>query len=290
MAATTIGRLLDQLTQQLAAVSESARLDAEVLLCFVLQQNKTWLYTWPERELTELQNQQLQSLISRRLKSEPIAHLTGQREFWSLVLDVSPDTLIPRPDTELLVETALELLADRRREVLRVVDLGTGSGAIALALASERPRWRVCGVDRIAAAVRLAQRNQSQLHIPNARFLQSDWFAALAGQQFDLIVSNPPYIEKEDPHLLLGDVRFEPRSALISEQNGLQDIDLIVAQAPEYLAPQGWLLLEHGYEQGEAVRSLLTARGFTAVQTRRDLAGHERATLGQRSVESPVPK
>jgi release factor glutamine methyltransferase len=278
---SSIGELLDSLTQQFSAVSDSARVDAEVLLSFVAQKNRTWLYTWPERELSEPQNQQLQILIERRLQGEPVAYLTGQREFWSLTLQVSPDTLIPRPDTELLVEVALELLADRSREHLNIVDLGTGTGAIALAIASEQPNWQVVGLDRIPAAVALAQRNQSRLQISNASFLESDWFSAIDKQQFDLIVSNPPYIESQDPHLEAGDVRFEPRSALVAEDDGLLDIKKIIAQAPEYLVERGWILFEHGYQQAEAVRNLLSERGFVAVQTRCDLAGHERATLGQ---------
>jgi len=278
---SSIGELLDSLTQQFSAVSDSARVDAEVLLSFVSQKNRTWLYTWPERELTEPQNQQLHTLIQRRLQGEPVAYLTGHREFWTLTLEVSPDTLIPRPDTELLVEVALELMAERSSEKLNVVDLGTGTGAIALAIASEQPQWQIIGLDRIPAAVALALRNQAQLQIPNARFLESDWFSALGQQRFDLIVSNPPYIEQQDPHLEQGDVRFEPRSALVADDNGLSDIKNIIAQAPGYLAAQGWLLFEHGYQQAEAVRNLLTEHGFVEVKTRNDLAGHERATLGQ---------
>jgi len=278
---SSIGELLDSLTQQFSLVSDSARVDAEVLLSFVSQKNRTWLYTWPERELTEPQSQQLQALIQRRLQGEPVAYLTGQREFWTLTLEVSPDTLIPRPDTELLVEVALELMVGRSSEKLNVVDLGTGTGAIALAIASERPQWQVIGLDRIPAAVVLALRNQAQLQIPNARFLESDWFSALEQQRFDLIVSNPPYIEQQDPHLEQGDVRFEPRSALVADDDGLSDIKNIIARAPEYLAAQGWLLFEHGYQQAEAVRNLLTEYGFVDVQTRNDLGGHERATLGQ---------
>ena len=170
-----------------------------------LQKNRTWLYTWSEYELSEQQELQLTALINRRMQGEPVAYLTGQREFWSLTLQVSPDTLIPRPDTELLVEVTLELLADRGQERLNILDLGTGSGAIALAIASEQPQWQLVGLDRIAAAVALAQRNQAQLQIPNVRFLESDWFEALDNQRFELIVSNPPYIESQDPHLILGD-------------------------------------------------------------------------------------
>lgn len=277
----SIGELLNSLAQQFSAVSDSARVDAEVLLSFVAQKNRTWLYTWPERELTASQTRQLQALIKRRLQGEPVAYLTGEREFWSLTLQVSPDTLIPRPDTELLVEIALELFSERSHENLNIIDLGTGTGAIALAIACEQPNWRVVGLDRIPAAVELAQRNKTQLQIPNATFLESDWFSALDKQRFDLIVSNPPYIEQQDPHLEQGDVRFEPRSALVAKDDGLLDIKNIIAQAPDFLVNQGWMLFEHGYQQADAVRNLLSERGFIAVQTRCDLAGQERATLGQ---------
>lgn len=277
----SIGELLNSLAQQFSAVSDSARVDAEVLLSFVAQKNRTWLYTWPERELTASQTRQLQALIKRRLQGEPVAYLTGEREFWSLTLQVSPDTLIPRPDTELLVEIALELFSERSHENLNIIDLGTGTGAIALAIACEQPNWRVVGLDRIPAAVELAQRNKTQLQIPNATFLESDWFSALDKQRFDLIVSNPPYIEQQDPHLEQGDVCFEPRSALVAKDDGLLDIKNIIAQAPDFLVNQGWMLFEHGYQQADAVRNLLSERGFIAVQTRCDLAGQERATLGQ---------
>lgn len=277
---TAIGALLETVTQQLASVSDSARLDAEVLLCHVLVQSRTYLYTWPERGVTQSQQQQLQALVSRRLAGEPIAYLTGRREFWSLDLEVTPDTLIPRPDTELLVEISLELLlaAPAPQQVL---DLGAGTGAIALALASEKPDWQFCGVDRVPEAVALAQRNQQRLQLANARFLESDWFRAVEGQRFYLIVSNPPYIDNDDVHLQQGDVRFEPRSALVAGNQGLQDIEKIASEAPGYLVEQGWLLFEHGYEQGKAVRDVLQTNGFVSVQTRCDFAGHERATFGQ---------
>lgn len=278
---SSVGDLLNQLSQRFSAISDSARVDAEVLLAFVLQQNKTWLYTWPEREVSATQQAQLERLSERRLRGEPVAYLTGQREFWSLELEVTPDTLIPRPDTELLVEIALELFSDSRDEKLSIADLGTGTGAIALAIACELPNSHVVGLDRIPAAVQLAQRNQLQLNIPNATFLESDWFSALGCQPFDLIVSNPPYIEPQDPHLEQGDVRFEPRSALVSEDCGLQDIKHIIAQAPDYLVDKGWLLFEHGYQQAAAIRQLMVERGFVDVQTRLDMAGLERATLGQ---------
>jgi release factor glutamine methyltransferase len=280
-----IDELLVSITQRLAAVSDSARLDAEVLLCHLLVQGRAFLYTWPERELTSGQCQQLELLVARRLAGEPVAYIIGYREFWSLDLEVSADTLIPRPDTELLVEIGLELLAGANKSG-QVLDLGTGTGAIALALASEKTAWQFCGVDRMPQAVALALRNQQRLGLINTRFLVSDWFSAVAEETFYLVVSNPPYIDASDKHLAQGDVRFEPRSALVSGKQGMRDIECITADACRYLLPQGWLLFEHGCEQGKAVRKVLRANGFVAVQTRCDLAGHERATFGQRPLES----
>ena len=202
----------------------------------------------------------------------------GSKGFWKLDLEVAPHTLIPRPDTELLVEAALELLPATPANVL---DLGTGSGAIALALASERPAWKVTAVDRVLEAVALAERNRQRLHLNNATVLSSHWFSALEGQRFQLIISNPPYIASADPHLVEGDVRFEPASALVAGVDGLDDLRLIVAQAPDYLEAGGWLMLEHGYDQAAAVRDLLLTSGFEEVHSRTDLGGHERISLGR---------
>ncbi|SEI56477.1 release factor glutamine methyltransferase [Pseudomonas linyingensis] len=265
--------------------SPSPRLDAELLLAHVLGKPRSYLRTWPEHEPSVAQCAAFAALLERRRSGEPVAYLLGQQGFWSLDLEVAPHTLIPRPDTELLVETALALLPGGS---VRVLDLGTGTGAIALALASERPAWQVLGVDRVPEAVALAERNRARLKLGNVRFVESRWFAALAGQRFAMIVGNPPYIAAEDPHLREGDVRFEPASALVAGRDGLDDIREIVAQAPEHLEPAGWLLLEHGYDQGEAVRALFAARGFTAVDSRRDLGGNERITLGRWNGESLV--
>lgn len=259
--------------------SDSAKRDAEILLGFVTGRARTYLLAFGETLLTAEQAEQLAVLLARRERGEPVAYLVGEREFWSLPLSVSPATLIPRPDTECLVELALERLPAMPCAIL---DLGTGTGAIALALASERSDCQVTGIDLQPAAVALAQHNAQKLAINNARFLQGDWFTPVAGQQFALIASNPPYIDEADPHLEQGDVRFEPGSALVAAQQGLADLAAIVEQAAGYLQPQGWLLLEHGWQQGENVRMLLNAAGFIAVATHRDYGGNDRVTLGQK--------
>lgn len=258
--------------------SPTPRLDAELLLAQALGKSRGYLHTWPERELEASQHERYQAALARRRTGEPVAYILGRQGFWSLDLDVASHTLIPRPDTELLVETALALLP---ATPLQVLDLGTGTGAIALALACERPAWQVTGVDRVAEAVALAQGNGTRLQLANARFAESCWFSALAGQRFQLIVSNPPYIAAADPHLSQGDVRFEPSSALVAGVDGLDDIRLIIELAPEHLLAGGWLLLEHGFDQAEAVRELLVQRGFATVESRRDLGGHQRISLGQ---------
>jgi release factor glutamine methyltransferase len=258
--------------------SDSARRDAEILLGFVTGRARTFLMAFGETLLTQQQQEQLERLLVRRERGEPVAYLIGEREFWSLPLSVSPATLIPRPDTECLVELALERLPSSSCNIL---DLGTGTGAIALALASERPDCTVTGVDLQPEAVALAQHNAQKLAIGNAQFLQGSWFAPLAGQTFALIASNPPYIDAADPHLAQGDVRFEPSSALVAQQHGLADLSAIVQQAPQYLLPQGWLLLEHGWQQGESVRALLQAAGFISIATRRDYGDNDRVTFGQ---------
>lgn len=271
----TIQSLLD--SADLPA-SPTARLDAELLLAAVLGKSRSYLRTWPEHEPGVEQLAAFAALLERRRAGEPVAYILGHQGFWSLDLEVAPHTLIPRPDTELLVETALQLAPATPQ---RVLDLGTGSGAIALALASERCGWQVTGVDRIAEAVALAERNRQRLKLGNAEFRQSSWFDGLAGERFGLILSNPPYIAADDRHLGEGDVRFEPLSALVAGVDGLDDIRQIIAQAPRHLQAGGWLLLEHGYDQAEAVRELLAAAGFTAVDSRRDLGGHQRISLGR---------
>jgi release factor glutamine methyltransferase len=272
-----------QLSTELDAVSDSARLDIELLLCHVLQKNRTYIFTWPDKTLSPEQYEIFFQFFIRRKSGEPIAHILGQREFWSLPLAVNNSTLIPRPDTELLVELVLELFAnDAPQQKRSCLDLGTGTGAIVLAIASEKPDWQLVGVDKSADAVALAQQNRDQLNFGHVEIKQSDWFSAITAQQFDVIVSNPPYIDPQDPHLQQGDVRFEPRSALIADNKGLADIELIIQHSWNYLCKLGWLLLEHGYDQGQAVRDLLIARGFAQVETRTDLGGNERVTLGRK--------
>ncbi|NPE53314.1 peptide chain release factor N(5)-glutamine methyltransferase [Dickeya dadantii] len=258
--------------------SDSPKRDAEILLEHVTGKGRTFLLAFGETELTDGEGSVLAALLARRATGEPIAYLVGQREFWSLPLAVSPATLIPRPDTECLVEHALANLPAGASSVL---DLGTGTGAIALAIAHERPDCQVVGIDRQPDAVALASHNASQLGIANARFLPGDWFSPLDGQRFSLIVSNPPYIDEHDPHLSRGDVRFEPASALVAREAGLADLRQIIRQAGGFLLDSGWLLLEHGWQQGDAVRSLLTQYGFVQVKTYRDYGDNERVTLGQ---------
>ncbi|VXC34355.1 peptide chain release factor N(5)-glutamine methyltransferase [Pseudomonas sp. 9Ag] len=259
--------------------SPSAKLDAEWLLAAVLGRSPSYLRTWPEREVLPEDEARFVAHLERRRLGEPVAYILGRQGFWSLELEVAPHTLIPRPDTELLVETAMKVLP--AGGAASVLDLGTGTGAIALALASERPAWQVSGVDRVTEAVALAARNAQRLGLGNAAFLESHWFSSLRGQRFELIVSNPPYIPASDPHLSQGDVRFEPSSALVSGVDGLDDIRLIIEQAPDHLSSSGWLVLEHGYDQASAVRSLLSAGGFVDVASCRDFGGHERVSLGR---------
>ncbi|MEK9713393.1 MAG: peptide chain release factor N(5)-glutamine methyltransferase [Thalassolituus sp.] len=256
--------------------SESPRADSELLLMHVLQVNRAWLYTWPDKPLTAEQVSFLDQLLKRRIQGEPVAYLTGFREFWSLPLEVAPTTLIPRPDTETLIEWVLELDLTAQS---RAVDLGTGTGAIALALASEYPTWNIEAVEFNADAAALARRNSGRLSLP-VTVHQGSWFAPLSGR-FDLIVSNPPYIDPTDHHLDEGDVRFEPRSALVADNLGLADLQHIIDVAPEYLNTGAWLLLEHGYDQAQQVCEYLRQRGFTDVENRVDLGGQPRISGGR---------
>ena len=258
--------------------SESPRRDAEILLGFVTGRTRTFILAFGETLLADDELTRLDALLARRVQGEPVAYLTGQREFWSLPLEVSAATLIPRPDTECLVEQALARLP---AAPCRILDLGTGTGAIALALACERPDCQVTALEVVPEAVALARRNAQRLGIDNVTVLQSHWFSALADARFSLIVSNPPYIDGDDPHLTQGDVRFEPKSALVAPDAGLADLDTIITGARRFLENDGWLLVEHGWRQGGAVRELFTRAGYHGVETCRDYGGNERLTLGQ---------
>jgi release factor glutamine methyltransferase len=252
------------------------RLEAELLLVHTLGKSRSWLIAHADDALDDAQSAAFSALVERRRLGEPVAYITGHRGFWTLELEVTPATLIPRPETELLVELALARMTSRAR----VADLGTGSGAIALSIARESPLASVVATDASADALAVAQRNGERHGIRNVRFAQGDWLAPLAGEHFDLIVSNPPYIEMDDPHLGQGDLRFEPSSALASGVDGLEDIRRIVAQARDHLEPGGWLLMEHGWNQGTAVREILASAGYREVLTVQDLEQRDRVSGG----------
>lgn len=272
----TISELLQRSAELID--SDSAVLDTELLLSHTLDVSRTYLKTWPDRQPDTEQVTTFAALFQRRLRGEPIAYILGHQGFWSLDLKVSEHTLIPRPETELLVETALELQLPPQSSVL---DLGTGTGAIALALACERRNWNIIALDFQPQAVALAEENRAAHKLDNVQIVQSNWFAAVPAVKFDLIVSNPPYIEKNDPHLFQGDVRFEPASALVSGAEGLDDLILLIGQSVMFLKPNGWLLVEHGYDQGPGVSALFTEAGFSAVETRNDYNQMDRITFGQ---------
>lgn len=274
-AALTLAQWQKQAQLQLAAVSQTADIEARLCLCHVLNVNISYLYSYPERLLSAAELAALTALLTQRLQGRPLAYLFGYWHFFDLQLEVAPSTLIPRPDTELLVEQALALPLPQQAKVL---DLGTGTGAIALALAHNKPQWQLTALDYIADAVQLAERNRQRLNINNCTVLQSNWFSALGTQRFDLIVSNPPYIDPDDTHLT--SLRYEPITALTAAQQGLADIAHIVQQAPQYLYSNGWLYLEHGYNQADAVRQLLQQAGFTQIESKRDYGNNWRISGG----------
>lgn len=273
-----IDQTLKQAEQQLQTVSDSARLDAEVLLAIVLHKNRGYLRAFAERVLTADEDEHFQTLLSQRRNGQPIAHITGQREFWSLDLDVNQHTLIPRPDTETLIEFVLQNFP---QDNLKVADLGTGSGAIALALASEKPHWQLLATDQSAAALSVAESNAKKLQLSNVSFQHGSWFQPLAASRYDIIISNPPYIPQHDEHLQQGDVRFEPLSALASGEDGLHDIRHLIKHAQGHLLPQGWLILEHGYDQKSAIFELFTQAGFINIQQKDDYGNNPRLSAGQ---------
>ena len=262
--------------------SSSPEIDAEVLLGHSLKQSRAWLLTYQEEELSKEQITEFQTLVNRRKNGEPIAYILGEREFWSLNLNVNSSTLIPRPETEVLVEVALEKAQLPFRGILSIADLGTGSGAIALALATELENAFITATDKSDDALAVAKQNAEQLGLSNVEFLNSDWFNNLSDHRFNIICSNPPYIENRDPHLQQGDLRFEPQSALASGPDGLFDIQHIISQAQHFLHVDGWLILEHGFQQVEQAHTLFTEASFVNINTRKDYAGHPRITYGQK--------
>jgi release factor glutamine methyltransferase len=296
------------IASSLGLALNEAKLEAQILLQHLLKVNRAWLISHESDALEANIHVEFEALLKRRLDGEPIAHILGKREFYGLELSVTPDTLIPRPDTETLVEAALAKIPNpsfpRRRESseeekmdsrlrgnddgtvsnsISVLDLGTGTGAIALAIASQRPDVEVVAVDASTAALNVAKLNAEKLAITNIRFLQSNWFSALGDATFDIIVSNPPYIAQDDPHLSQGDLRFEPISALASGPDGLDDIRRIILHAPAHLKLQGWLMFEHGYDQAEKVAQLLRNTGFDSVTSVADLSGILRVTMGKKN-------
>ena len=288
-----LSQLIEDAIKQLQSVSDSARLDSELLLCYVLKKDRSFLRAWPEYELNQQQIYSFHQLLKQRLQGIPIAHILGERGFWSLDLKVTPDTLIPRPDTERLVELALDIIPENAQ--WNILDLGTGTGAIALSLAKEKPSCHITATDKSLAALNVAEKNAKRNQLSNINFIQSDWFSELiksgedsddvegakAGiQQFEMIVSNPPYIKESDPHLMQGDVRFEPRSALTSGADGLNDIRTIIKCSIKYLTQNGVLLLEHGYDQADEVCELLKAAKFTQVTDFNDDNGNPRVAIG----------
>ncbi len=262
----------------LARHAAADRADAEVLLCAALPCERAFLIAHGEHVPSAEQRARFDDWMTRRAAGWPVAYLTGRRAFWTLALQVTPEVLIPRPETEWVVEYALQKLDAGAR---RVLDLGTGSGAIALAIAKERPRAHIVAVDASPAALALAQQNARANGIANVEFVVGAWFAPVPDERFDVIVSNPPYVRDDDPHLREGDVRFEPRMALVAGPDGLEALRTIIAAAPAHLAPSGWLIVEHGYDQGAAVRALMQSAGMIDIASVRDLAGHERVSLAR---------
>lgn len=277
---STIKTLLANAANTLSSHSDSPLLDAEVLLGFVLDKPRTYLRAWCDNTLTDQQQISFATLIKQRQQGIPIAYLTGTREFWSRDFTVTSDVLIPRPDTELLIELSLELIP--KNLAVKLIDLGTGSGIIAVTLAVERPNAQVIAVDASKAALNIAQHNAQQHQLTNIEFYQSNWFSHVPNEPFDLVISNPPYIAPDDEHLQQGDVRFEPKSALIADNKGLSDIEIIADKARGYLKPAGHLLIEHGYNQAPQVQAIFNMLAYDKVQSYRDLSGQPRVTYGQK--------
>jgi release factor glutamine methyltransferase len=278
--ATEVSQLIAEGIARLQRVVDEPRHEAEILLGAALGKTRAWIMAHPEERILDCDaTDRYEAYVTRRSHGEPVAYILGEKEFWSLTLAVSPDVLVPRPETELVVELALQRLPGDSRA--RILDLGTGSGAIALAVAQERPFTRVIGSDISAPALAIASRNAARLQLPNVEFRQGGWFAPVAGERFDLVLANPPYIADDDSRVEAAVRRYEPHAALFAGVDGLEAVRVIAAAAGTHLVPGGRLILEHGDSQGRAVRDLLVDAGFAAVTTHRDLAGLERCTAGE---------
>lgn len=275
----SIESVLKNAASSLEKISVTSRLDTEILLAHVLKQPRSYLYSHNDRILSSAKKKRFDALLTERQKGKPIAYIIENKEFWSLELKVSKHVLIPRPETELLVELCLSELDKSKK--LNIADLGTGSGAIALAIAYERPNWKITAIDKSHEALEIAKLNTKKLNIKNINFLYSNWYDALPqSQKFDAILSNPPYIAENDPHLKQNDVAHEPKSALTSGPMGLDDLTIIICEAKKYLNANGIIIVEHGYNQGEKVRKLMQKNGFTKIKTINDLSQHERVSVG----------
>ena len=273
----TLSSIQQDAINMLRDVTDSARLDAELLIAHVLDIPRTRFITQPDTHIATAQLDEIQEYLHKRQQGYPVAYLIGNQHFWDVELTVTPDTLIPRPETEILVETALTLFD--AEQPIQLADLGTGSGAIAIAIARARPNWQVLATDHYAATLAVAQQNAARYQLNNIRFLHSDWFTRFERDaRFEMIISNPPYVAEQDPHLQQGDVQFEPPQALRAGADGLDDLRQLISTSRQFLTPGGWLLLEHGYDQGQAVKKLSADAGYVDIQQRTDLGGHIRMT------------
>ena len=277
---TTISQALTQARHQLQTSSPSPASDASILLCHVLDCSSSHLIAWPDKQLSDDQSQRYNALIEERRKGKPVAYITGEKEFWSLLLKVTPAVLIPRPETEILVEFALEAL--KHNPKAEIADLGTGSGAIACALASEQPGWHITATDTSAEALAIARQNAETHQLHNIDFVQGHWFEALQREDYDMVISNPPYVAAEGPHLGQGDVRFEPDDALSAGIQGMDDIEAIAREAADHLVAGGWLAVEHGYDQQQLVHDCFARNGFVDITQQADLSGTPRITAARK--------
>ncbi len=275
----TVDQLLSAATHRLFLNSESARLDAEILLAHVLKRSRTWLRTWPDCNITRTKITTFNQLVAQRQNGIPVAYIVGQRDFWLHSFHVTPDVLIPRPETELLVEQCLRIISQHKYH--KMLELGTGSGAISISIGAEKPDIEITATDISPAALAIASKNATHAAVSNIHFIQSDWFLDIPKQPYHLIISNPPYVEQDDEHLTQGDVRFEPRLALTSGRDGLRDIRIITHQARQYLGSNSYLALEHGYNQANAVKRLLSTNQFFNIKHYNDLQNHPRTTIAQ---------